>query len=43
MNELKANEDINQIHIEAILVDFINYMGMKHCIDYALYSSDLKN
>ena len=42
MNELKADEDIDQRHIDAVLVDFINYIGMKYCIDYALYSSDLK-
>jgi hypothetical protein len=28
--------------IDAVLVDFINYVGFNHGIDYALYAEDLK-
>ena len=27
---------------DAVLVDFINYVAMRYCIDYALYTIDLK-
>ena len=32
---------IRQAVIDAVLVDFINYIGVKSGIDYALYTSDL--
>lgn len=28
---------------DAILTDFINYVGMKQCVDYALSVDDLKS
>ena len=34
---------IRQDVIDAVLVDFINYIGVKSGIDYALYTSDLNN
>ena len=34
---------IRQAVIDAVLVDFINYIGVKSGIDYALYTSDLNN
>lgn len=34
---------IRQAVVDAILVDFINYIGVKSGIDYALYTSDLNN
>jgi hypothetical protein len=42
MNEIKKDEDIDQRIIDAVLVDFINFIGVKHGIDYALYTSDLR-
>lgn len=42
MNEIKKHEDIDQRVIDAVLVDFINYIGVHHGIDYALYTSDLR-
>lgn len=42
MNEIKSGEMVQQRHIDAVLVDFINYIGVKHGIDYALYTKDLK-
>lgn len=42
MNELNDNNNITQEQIEATIVDFINYIGATCGIDYALYTSDLK-
>lgn len=42
MNEIEGGELVQQRHIDAVLVDFINYIGVKHGIDYALYTKDLK-
>lgn len=42
MNDIEGGEQVQQRHIDAILVDFINYIGVKHGIDYALYTKDLK-
>jgi hypothetical protein len=42
MNEIKKDEEIDQRVIDAVLVDFINFIGVKHGIDYALYTSDLR-
>lgn len=42
MNEIKKNEEIDQRVIDAVLVDFINFIGVKHGIDYALHTSDLR-
>jgi hypothetical protein len=32
---------IHQDDIDALLVDFINFVGMKQCVDYGMYTSDL--
>lgn len=42
MNDLVDGEFVNQIHIDAVLVDFINFVASKHGIDYGLYTSDFK-
>jgi hypothetical protein len=42
MNEIEEGEVVQQRHIDAVLVDFINHIGVKHGIDYALYTKDLK-
>lgn len=42
MNELKQDDNITQVQVEAVVTDFINYIGAKCCIDLALYTSDLK-
>jgi len=34
-------EDVNDETIKAILVDFINFIGMKQGVDYAMYTRDL--
>lgn len=41
MNEIRANQNIDQKVIDAVLVDFINYIGMKEGIDFGLYTVDL--
>lgn len=41
MNIVDDNIDIPQDKIEALLVDFVNFIGMKQGIDYAMYTSDL--
>lgn len=43
MHNYKTIGEIEQDLIDAVLVDFINYMAFKHGIDYGLYSSDLKS
>ena len=42
MNEATGNS-VDQKDIDAILVDFINYVGVKQGIDFALYATDLTN
>ncbi|MBD0381241.1 hypothetical protein [Paenibacillus sedimenti] len=42
MNELAEAEGIDQRHIEAILVDFINNIAGRYGIDYALYTIDIR-
>lgn len=42
MNEIEQSETVKQEHIEAVLVDFINYIGFSHGIDYALNAKDIK-
>jgi len=42
MNELQKDEVVDKKHIEAVLVDFINFIGVKNSVDYALYTEDLQ-
>ena len=42
MNEYK-NEKVSQETVDAILVDFVNFLAGSQCIDLALYTKDLKN
>jgi hypothetical protein len=42
MNEIKKDEEIDQRVIDAVLVDFINYIGVTQGVDYGLYTSDLR-
>ena len=42
MNEILESQQIEQKVIDAVLVDFINYIAVKHGIDYAIYTSDLR-
>jgi len=43
MNKLDESDfDIDQIYIDAILVDFVNYIGAEQCMDWGLYTRDLK-
>ena len=41
MNQIEEGEQLQQRHIDAVLVDFINYIGSIYGIDYALYTKDL--
>lgn len=41
MNNVGENEIINPIHVDAILVDFINHIGIRCGVDYGLYTQDL--
>lgn len=41
MNNIQGDVFIKQNHIDAILVDFINYIASKYNIDYALYTEDI--
>lgn len=40
MNDL-SGQCVDSEIVDAILVDFINFVGIKSGIDYALYTSDL--
>jgi hypothetical protein len=40
MNEYRG-EKLSQETVDAILVDFINYVAMQHGVDYGLYTHDL--
>lgn len=42
MNDIQPTEIIQQRVIDAILVDFINYVGIKQGIDYGLYTLDIE-
>jgi hypothetical protein len=42
MNEITDLDVIDQKVIDAILVDFINFVGYFQGVDYALYTKDLK-
>jgi hypothetical protein len=42
MNEIEEGEQVQQRIIDAVLTDFINYVGVRHCCDYGLYTSYLK-
>lgn len=35
-------EPISQNTVDALIVDFINYIGYTQCLDYGLYTSDLR-
>ena len=41
MNELNGNCVVDQIVVDAILTDFINFAATRMCIDYGLYAKDL--
>lgn len=41
MNEVNKFDLIDQTHVDAILNDFINFIGYKNCVDYGLYTKDL--
>ena len=41
MNEL-GNETLSQNQLEAVIVDFINSIGVSQGVDYGLYTSDIK-
>jgi hypothetical protein len=43
MNELNGKAKIKQKVIDAILVDFINYVGINQGVDYGLYTNDIKD
>ena len=42
MNDLPPDVCIEQNVIDAVLTDFINFVGSQWGVDYALYTKDLK-
>lgn len=42
MNEIDDGEIVQQRIIDAVVVDYINFIGNKMCMDIALYVEDLK-
>jgi len=43
MNKLCENHKVDKDVVEAVIVDFINYIGVCNCVDYAMYTSDLSD
>lgn len=41
MNDIEEGELIQQRIIDAVVVDFINFIGSKMCMDVGLYTEDL--
>ena len=41
MNNLKGNEQIDKNIVEAVIVDFINFIGCRQGLDYGMYVKDL--
>jgi len=41
MNEVELGELVDQRIIDAVLVDFINYLGSIQGVDFGLYTEDL--
>jgi hypothetical protein len=41
MNNLKGNEKIDKNIIDAVIVDFINFIGSWQGLDYGMYVKDL--
>ena len=42
MNGIRKNEKIDKRHVDAVLVDFMNTIGLQYGVDYAMHTSDLK-
>lgn len=42
MNDIAKSDKIPQKVIDALLVDFVNFVGMQHCMDWGLYTIDLQ-
>jgi len=42
MNNSVGKCSISQDDVDAILVDFINHIGVRRWVDYGLYTRDLK-
>jgi hypothetical protein len=42
MNDLGGECDVDQKLVDAILVDFINKVGVDQWVDYGLYTKDLR-
>lgn len=40
MNDVNEGEVPQQV-VDATLVDFINYIGVRNCVDYGLYTKDI--
>jgi hypothetical protein len=41
MNKLHESDYVEQKYIDAILVDFVNYIGANQCMDIGLHTKDL--
>lgn len=43
MNEIREDEVVDKRIVDAVLVDFMNRIAAQYCIDYAMYTRDLKS
>ena len=42
MSDLKPGEGVDERHIDAVLVDFMNYYAGRFGLDYGMYTADLR-
>lgn len=42
MNELESKCELDQKEVDALLVAFVNHVGMGYCVDYGLCTGDIK-
>lgn len=42
MNEVNISQVVDQKILDAVVVDFVNYIALSQCIDFALHTKDLQ-
>ena len=42
MNELDGTCEVDQLLVDAILTDYINFIAVGYCVDYGMYTTDLE-
>jgi hypothetical protein len=42
MNNLYPDSKVDPDTVDAVIVDFVNYIASTYCVDYAMYTKDLR-